>query len=90
MARGRVISAKPQQIDVVDHNALVAKAQQSIDADMRLKTTYELSTFPNLASWHFDKYTLADSGLGPISDVLGVKWSLPLDGSNMVHEWSMI
>jgi hypothetical protein len=89
-ARGRVISAKPQQIDVVDHNALVAKAQQSIDADMRLKTTYELSTFPNLASWHFDKYTLADSGLGPISDVLGVKWSLPLDGSNMVHEWSMI
>jgi hypothetical protein len=89
-ARGRVISAKPQQIDVVDHNALVARAQQSIDADMRLKTTYELATFPNPASWHFDKYTLADSGLGPISDVLGVKWSLPLDGSNMVHEWSMI
>jgi hypothetical protein len=89
-ARGRTISAKPQQIDAVDQAALVDKAQQSIDADMRLKTTYELSTFPNPLSWHFDRLTIIDSGLGPIADVLAVKWTLPLDGSNMSHEWSLL
>lgn len=89
-ARGRTITARPQQIDAVDQDALVARAQQSIDADLRLKTTYELRTAPNPAHWHFDRMLLTDSGLGPIADVQGVKWSLPLDGGDQTHEWSML
>lgn len=89
-ARGRTISADPEQIDAVDHDALVAAATQRIDADLRLKTTYELKTAPNPLHWHFDKMTITDPGLGPMADVLAVKWSLPLNGDLMTHEWSMI
>jgi hypothetical protein len=88
--RGRVIAAPPQAIDVVDQASLVAKAQQSIDADLRLHATIELKTFPNPASWHFDRYTLNDPGVGPYANVLGVKWSLPLNGDDMSHVWSVL
>lgn len=89
-ARGRIVSAKPEQVTAVDQTALISRAQRSIDADMRLKTTYEVETFTNPAHWHFDRMLLADSELGPIADTLSVKWSLPLDGSNMSHEWSRL
>src|SRR6476469_6362776 len=89
-ARGRVISAKPEQIDSVDQNALIAAATQRIDADMRLKTTFEVESFPNPLHWHFDRLAVSDPSLGPISDVLGVRWTLPLNGSNMQHEWSLL
>jgi hypothetical protein len=88
--RGRVISAKPEQVTAVDHNALVAYAQRVIDADLRLKTSYEVRTAPNPLSWHFDKYTLSDGGLGPIADVLGSHWTLPLNGEDMSQEWTRI
>lgn len=89
-ARGRTISARPQQVDAVDQAALVALAGQSIDADMRLKTTFEVATFPNPLHWHFDKTTLADPALGPVQDVLSVSWSLPLNGADMTHVMSLL
>jgi hypothetical protein len=89
-ARGRTIAAKPMQVDAVDQDALIAAASISIDADLRLKTTFEASTFPNPLHWHFDKLTLADPALGPIQDVLNMSWSLPLNGSDMTHVWSLI
>lgn len=89
-ARGRVISAKPEQIDAVDQTALVAAAQQKIDADLRLKTTFEVITSPNPLHWHFDKVTMMDPALGPISDALSVRWTLPLNGDDMTHELSLI
>jgi hypothetical protein len=89
-ARGRVISAKPQRIDAVDQAALEATAQLTIDADMRLKTTFEIPAFPNPLHWHFDRLTVADPGLGPTADVLGMSWTLPLDGGDMTHTWSVL
>lgn len=89
-ARGRVISAKPERIDVADQSSLVAAAQQRIEADLRLKTVVEVETFPNLASWHFDRVTIADTALGPIADALAVRWTLPLSGADQSHEWSLI
>jgi hypothetical protein len=89
-ARGRVISARPEQIDVVDQDALVAAASAKIDADMRLKTTFEADSAPNPLHWHFDKVTLADPDLGPIQDCVQVSWTLPLDGSDMSHVWALI
>jgi hypothetical protein len=90
MARGRTISAKPQQVDAVDQDALVALARLTIDADMRLKTTFECDSFPNPLHWHFDKVTLADPALGPIQDCVQVSWSLPLDGGDMQHVWALL
>lgn len=89
-ARGRTIAAKPEQIDAIDHNALIVAATQKIDAVLRLATTYEVPTAPNPAHWHFDKLTLADPGLGPIADVQGVSWQLPLNGGDMTHVWSLL
>lgn len=89
-ARGRTISARPQQVDVVDQDALVAAASSAIDADLRLKTTFEADSFPNPLHWHFDKITLADPALGPIQDCVQVSWTLPLDGSDMSHVWALL
>jgi hypothetical protein len=89
-ARGRVITAPPQQVDAVDQNALVTQAQNSIDADLRLKTTFKLGVFPNPLHWHFDRVTVAGSQLGPIMDVLVQKWSLPLGGGDGSQEWQLL
>ncbi len=89
-ARGRTITAVPQQVDAVDQPALVALAQASIDADLRLMTTYQIPTAPNPLHWHFDRITVNDSMLGPLSDILVTKWSLPLNGGNMSQEWSLL
>jgi hypothetical protein len=89
-ARGRVISARPQAIDVVDQAALVAAAQISIDADLRLSSTLDVETFPNPLHWHFDRMTINDPGVGAIAELLSVNWTLPLDGGDMRHVWSLL
>lgn len=89
-ARGRVISAAPEQIDVADQDSLVNAAQARIDADMRLKTTFEVKSHPNPAHWHFDRLAVNDPALGPLMDVLVTKWSLPLNGDWMTQEWSLL
>jgi hypothetical protein len=89
-ARGRVISAKPVSVDVVDQAALVAFAQQRIDSDIRLKTTWDVTTFPNPLHWQWDRLAVADAAAGPIVNVLAVSWSLPLDGGDMTQTWSVL
>jgi hypothetical protein len=89
-ARGRVISATPVQLDAVDQDSLETQAQSVIDADLRLKTTFEVATFPNPLHWHFDRLALADPDLYRLADVLSTKWTLPLDGKDMQHEWQLI
>lgn len=88
--RGRVISAKPERIDVADQASLIGAAQQRIESDIRLKTTVEASSFPNPLHWHFDRITLADPAFGSIAEGLAVRWTLPLNGGDMSHEWSLI
>jgi hypothetical protein len=78
---GRVITATPVQVDAVDQAALMARAQISIDADLRLKTTFEVSAFRNPLHWHFDRLAVNDPGLGPLMDVLVTQWTLPLPTS---------
>lgn len=89
-ARGRVITAPPVQVDAADQASLVTQAQSAIDADLRLKTTFEVSVFPNPLHWHFDRLTVAGSQLGTIMDVLVSKWTLPLDGSDGPQEWQLL
>jgi hypothetical protein len=89
-ARGRTITAAPQQVDAVDQTALIALAQSRIDADLRLMTTFEMTTAPNPLHWHFDRVTVDDPELGILPDALVTKWDLPLDGGDMAQSWSLL
>ncbi len=89
-ARHRTITAVPLQVDAVDQAALVALASAAIDADLRRMTTYQVATAPNPLHWHFDRVVVNDPLLGPLSDILVTKWTLPLSGGNMSQEWSLL
>ncbi len=89
-ARGRVITAKPQGVDVADHDSLVAYAQRVIDADMQIPTRFSIETAPLPTAWHMDRYLVSDPQIGAATDVLGVSWSRDLSGSDMSHEWSAV
>lgn len=89
-ARNRTITAAPQQVDAVDQTALIALAQSRIDADLRLMTTFEMTTAPNPLHWHFDRVTVDDPELGILPDALVTKWDLPLDGEDMTQSWSLL
>jgi hypothetical protein len=89
-ARGGRIITKTVTVDAVTQDALVSAAQRTIDADMSIPTKFVHETAPFPLAWHFDKYTVVDPDLGASLDVLASSWSLNLDGSDMVHEWSSI
>ncbi|WP_435233373.1 hypothetical protein [Micromonospora aurantiaca (nom. illeg.)] len=88
---GRVITAPILRLDVADQAALIAAAQQRIDADMRRRSTIKLATSPNPLHWHFDRVAVADPEMGSaLLDALSTSWTLPLDRGDMTHEWSTI
>lgn len=86
---GRVVT-RFLSIDAADHASLVAKAQVSIDADIRLPTTIEATTAPNPMHWHFDRLVLDDPAMGPVIDAVSTEWTLPLNGDDMTHLWSVL
>jgi hypothetical protein len=87
-ARGGRVITTVVGVDVADQASLVARAQITIDADLRLRTSREVSTWPNPLHWHFDRLYLNDPAAGPPVDVLGTAWTLPLDGGAQTHSWS--
>lgn len=89
-ARGGRVISKPVPLDVANQSALVQAAQVTLDADLRLKSKLQLGTAPNPLHWHFDRVTLNDPAVGPPAEVLCTKWTLPLNGSDMTHEWSLL
>lgn len=89
-ARGGRVISKPVPLDVADHAALVAASRVTVDADMRRKTTYRLGTAPNPLHWHFDRLSVNDPALGPPAEVLASTWTLPLDGADMTHDWTVL
>lgn len=89
-ARGGRIITRVMMLDVADHAALVAAADQSIAADLDLREKIAMPTAPNPLHWHFDRLVLSDPQAGPVADVMGTQWTLPLDGSDMTHEMSVL
>lgn len=85
---GRVIT-RVAGIEAADHASLVSAARRQIDDDLRLKATIAAPTAPNPLHWHFDRLTLADPALG-VADVLDARWTLPLNGGDMSHDWTVI
>lgn len=86
---GRVIT-RVAALDVADHAALIANGQRIVDADMRIEAKVTLSTWPNPLHWHFDRLEVRDPEMGPPSQALCTKWTLPFDGKAMTHEWSLL
>lgn len=88
-ARARTIT-RVVGLDAADHPSLVAAAQVVIDADMRVATSITAETAPNPLHWHFDRCYVVDPAVGPPVDILSTRWTLPLDGGNQTHEWTVL
>lgn len=88
---GRIVT-RIERIDAADQEALVNRAWVTIDADLRAPLLIRARTTPNPLHWHFDRIVIDDpSGVvNPWSDVLSTEWSLPLDGSDMEHSWTVL
>lgn len=87
--RGRVVS-RVEGLEAADHDALVRQAEQKIAEDMLPQTRIPVQTAPNPLHWHFDRCTIADPNVGPVYEVLDTRWILPLDGTDMSHEFTLI
>lgn len=87
--RKRTITKKVS-VDVADQVSLLAAAQRTIDADTHIPVKVAAETFPNPLHWHFDLLNLDDPALGPATHVLGTRWTLPLDGGNQSHEFTIL
>jgi len=88
-ARHRTIVRKVM-VDAADQPSLEAAAQITIDADTAVPVKITMKTAPNPLHWHFDILHLQDAARGPETNVLGTAWTLPLDGSDMSHEWTVL
>lgn len=87
--RGREIT-KVVGIDVADQASLVAAAQRTIDADTAIPMKIRTTTFPNPRHWHFDVVRVEDTWMGPPAKVVVSQWTLPLNGSAMTQEWTVV
>lgn len=88
--RGGDVYNKVEFLEAADHASLVARAQQTIDADQAVKSIVRTRSFPNPLHWHFDRTRLLDSALGTL-DTLDTNWTLPLTHPyEMTHEWTLI
>jgi hypothetical protein len=88
-ARGRVIT-KVVFVEAADQAGLVSQAQSTIDADTNVQTQVKPSTDPNPLHWHFDRVDINDTAIGQPLKAMTTQWTLPLDGSPMRQEWTVI
>lgn len=89
-ARGGRVITRVEGLDVADHAALLVAAQGIIDADIQVAQVWQADTAPNPLHWHADRLLVDDPAAGPPVDVVGGSWTLPLDGGDMRHEWTVI
>lgn len=89
-ARGGRVINRILRLEAADQAALVARAQQSIDADIRTNVLVKATTSPNPLHWHFDRLHIDDPELGSPAEAMSMQWTLPLDGGLMTHEWRVL
>lgn len=89
---GRVVT-RVERVDAADQGALIDRGWRTIDADLNMPWTIRARTGPNPLHWHFDRLALDDPDAGVIathSDLLGTEWTLPLNGDDMEHSWTVL
>lgn len=89
-ARGGRVITTIRDLDVADHASLVTAGDAIVEAEMSLSRKRDLTTAPNPLHWHFDRMLVDDPELGGYFDVLCTKWTLPLNGDDMDHEWTVL
>jgi hypothetical protein len=89
-ARRNLVITRQESLDVVSQADLVTRVQSMADADMSVPTTITTTTGPLPLAWHMDRYLIDDPDIGPVTDVLGTAWSLPLNGDEMTHQWTAL
>lgn len=89
-ARGGLVLTRQEGFDVATQADLVSQVEAMADADSSVPTSIATTTAPLPLAWHFDRYLLNDPAIGPPSEVLGTQWSLPLDGGDMTHVWTVL
>jgi hypothetical protein len=87
--RGLVLTRK-EDFEVTSQADLIARVQAMADADMSVPTSITCTTGPHPLMWHFDRLLVDSAALGPPTDVLVTAWSLPLNGEDMSHTWSVL
>lgn len=91
-ARRGLVITRVVGVDVADQAALIARANQGIQADMEVPTLINVRTSPNPLHWHFDRIVVQDSHAMPIGDVQATQWTLPLAPSteDMEQSWTVL
>lgn len=91
-ARRGLVITRTESVDVVDQGALIARANEIINADLTIPVLYNVATFPNPLHWHFDRLLLQDSASLPIADVMATQWSLTLPPAteDMTQQWRVL
>jgi hypothetical protein len=87
-ARGGLEITKVAGVDAADQGALIAQAQQIIQADMDIQAVWTVTVSPNPGHWHFDRLFADTTDL--LADVQCTSWVLPLDGGDMTQTWRVI
>lgn len=91
-ARRGLTITRMEGVDVADQSALIARANQIIDADMQVPTGLTINTSPNPLHWHFDRLYLQDTAGIAFADVMCTQWTLPLPPSkgDMQQVWKVL
>lgn len=89
-ARGGRVISRIVPLDVADQTGLEVALQRTIDADLSLKTALMLGTACNPLHWHFDRVVVNDPAVGSYVDALVSEWTLPLNGDDMSHVWTLL
>lgn len=91
-ARRGLVITRTEGVDVADQGALIARANQMINADMEIPTLINVEVAPNPLHWHFDRLLLQDTASFPVADLMCTQWSLPLppDSGDMAQQWRVL
>lgn len=89
-ARGREKS-KVIPVDAADQEALVVYGDRVAQNAQQSAAVITLTTEPSPLHWHMDVVALADPALPPSPrKCLVGRWTLPLTGGQMTHEWRTV
>lgn len=89
-ARRGLVRTRREDFEVSSQADLISRVQAMADADTSVPTTISRTTGPLPLLWHFDRLLIDDAAMGPPTDVLVTSWSLPLNGDDMTHAWSVL
>lgn len=78
----RTVPAPPRFLDATTQADLVTQLDRIKASDMRSTEVISVTTGPNPAMWHADRFEYADAALGGDRQTVARSWVLPLTGAD--------